>query len=305
MRKIPIKTLRKIVTKDRGREYHKSFNSTELARKFKRQYLNAGEWNDEAIQIQVEYAEFVKDITKDVPFYHCTVEDKNKSSGTLRLLFKLYKNGTGPQYGASFNFYRLFIYGYPRELRNALIREDVHKVDIFEETQFKMDAEFNGKVTKMRTDVAEGLGISSNTGITVYGKGTIGSIDTKKNNMTVFGDYNKGMIPSHIPASQTYRWAVKHLSIEDNFKHYIEKICIDDIECCGLRLKSLGVKEPNYCPKCGGKISKLLEGITLSNFRQRPGETKVRHTSEKLKLEDVPYEYVMTRRQRTSKVPIF
>ncbi len=222
----------------------------------------------------------------------------------MRVSFKLNKNGLGPSYGTSFDIYRLFIFGFPRELRNLLMKEEVYKLDTFESIQFKLDADVNGQVIKMVTDVAEGSGTNSNTGLTVYDKGTIHSLDTRKNGLTVFGDYQRGMIPSHIPKQQTYMWVVKHFSIEENFKHYVEKICIDEIECCDTRLKSLGIKKVNFCPSCGGSVLKLINSVAMSNYRLTTSTAKTRHTSETLKIEDVPYEYVMTRRQRTSKVPI-
>ncbi len=119
MKKIPIKSLKKLISNDRSSGYHRSHSSNDLARKFRSKYIDNGQWNDEAKEVQTDFAKFTRDIRKQLPFYHCISVTYNKGTdnSSLRVSFKLNKNGLGPSYGTSFDIYRLFIFGFPRELQ--------------------------------------------------------------------------------------------------------------------------------------------------------------------------------------------
>lgn len=307
MKKIQVKVLRRILLNEKKKRGSLLYSESALRadREFRNKYVLEGEWNSKATKIIEEYNGFYSNLSKFIPFRH--YENRGQDNGTLRITFTLNEDGTGETYGTKFDLERTFIYGFPKEFRNLILKELVFKMDYLKEIQLGVKVNANKEKPILITlNITEGCKRRTVNNIVVYKKGALNGMSCKKDGMELFGSNITSTLPEHIPAVQEYLWLAKHYAIKENFEYYAREIYLKNISCCSNKLTQLNtLSEVNFCPSCGTNIKEKFKDITFQDFEHTESQGKILHIDEVLKIENVPYEYVTTKRIRASKVPIF
>lgn len=305
MRKISIRALRRITSNEFFcQPYAEDAEKREEI--FRKTYLvptgsdYKKEWNSRAKELRKKYADFLADFTVQVGYPGVSKRDNTSIciQGDVELRVKEYS------YGAKLDLLRVYIYGFPREFRRLIKEEKVHKKEFFERVKYEIDVSTGGKSLRDCLVLYEGYSRKPYHGAPdCYTKGTVWRIEAERNGKHL---YFRPEIkaPQHIPLEQEYLWVMEHLSNEDNFKRHMLDMHRGTVKCCGTKLSDYS-SSINFCPKCGRDVKEIFKKIVFDNFCVTKLSSVLLFSSGVLELEDAPYNYVTTKRTRSSSVPIY